>query len=102
CPSTTVTFSLSLHDALPIYSVRRLLVMVSIVKLESLFTICRSYGDLNVLDRICIVSEESIRINGILTICWIQLLHLPEVLCQLRSEEHTSELQSRENLVCRL
>src|SRR5690606_40691641 len=24
------------------------------------------------------------------------------VACQLRSEEHTSELQSRENLVCRL
>src|SRR5215475_2245437 len=26
----------------------------------------------------------------------------PEVLSELRSEEHTSELQSRENLVCRL
>src|SRR5690606_40678526 len=27
---------------------------------------------------------------------------LPEILVVLRSEEHTSELQSRENLVCRL
>src|SRR5690606_41410258 len=27
---------------------------------------------------------------------------LPPALCQQRSEEHTSELQSRENLVCRL
>src|SRR5579883_3580047 len=26
----------------------------------------------------------------------------PELLTRLRSEEHTSELQSRENLVCRL
>src|SRR5690606_42074261 len=26
----------------------------------------------------------------------------PGILCNLRSEEHTSELQSRENLVCRL
>src|SRR5690606_28993547 len=25
-----------------------------------------------------------------------------DILCDLRSEEHTSELQSRENLVCRL
>src|SRR5690606_40272606 len=28
--------------------------------------------------------------------------HRVEVLLELRSEEHTSELQSRENLVCRL
>src|SRR5690606_40714595 len=31
---------------------------------------------------------------------WIRLA--PDHLCQKRSEEHTSELQSRENLVCRL
>src|SRR5690606_39899923 len=30
------------------------------------------------------------------------LRHLVRVRPQLRSEEHTSELQSRENLVCRL
>src|SRR5690606_40232196 len=29
-------------------------------------------------------------------------LDVPEVLPNIRSEEHTSELQSRENLVCRL
>src|SRR5690606_41697976 len=29
-------------------------------------------------------------------------LALPRTTCTLRSEEHTSELQSRENLVCRL
>src|SRR5690554_7794186 len=28
--------------------------------------------------------------------------HLPTGMCQLRSEEHTSELQSRPHLVCRL
>src|SRR5690606_40313921 len=29
-------------------------------------------------------------------------LALPVISCKMRSEEHTSELQSRENLVCRL
>src|SRR5204862_2353538 len=31
-----------------------------------------------------------------------QLLHLVRVHAELRSEEHTSELQSRRDLVCRL
>src|SRR5690606_39761254 len=31
-----------------------------------------------------------------------QLLEAPRIPTALRSEEHTSELQSRENLVCRL
>src|SRR5690606_41190895 len=32
----------------------------------------------------------------------LSALHLPEARFGTRSEEHTSELQSRENLVCRL
>src|SRR5690606_41003165 len=34
--------------------------------------------------------------------CWIVWRHGHQGATHLRSEEHTSELQSRENLVCRL
>src|SRR5690606_40279033 len=69
CPATTVFYTLSLHDALPIYS--RLL-----PKPEQL-------------------NESAARTAQ----AWAGKSALPS---SLRSEEHTSELQSRENLVCRL
>src|SRR5690606_41426911 len=36
------------------------------------------------------------------TACWVQSAPVPRPRTSYRSEEHTSELQSRENLVCRL
>src|SRR5690606_41874786 len=67
-PLPTETYTLSLHDALPISS-----------------TICHTFIR---------VSLRNPLDTGMETIA--------QKAATLRSEEHTSELQSRENLVCRL
>src|SRR5256885_9450876 len=69
--ATTEIYTLSLHDALPIYHVRPLR---DDRRLEDLLEDIAVHVDLGVLDRVQ----------------------------HLRSEEHTSELQSPCNLVCRL
>src|SRR5690606_41604495 len=72
--STTAIYSLSLHDALPIYAYRYAGAIESCLLLDEI--------------------DVEIIADGV---------HLPIYLIeQQRSEEHTSELQSRENLVCRL
>src|SRR5690625_6490208 len=79
-PPSTVIYTLSLHDALPIYKVR-----VLIMQLFGWFEFGISLG-LN---------------QPILFLC----VHYYSNQCTsqfLRSEEHTSELQSRGHLVCRL
>src|SRR5690606_42101245 len=88
----TVLYTLSLHDALPIYREHPLLVLT----LE---------GDDLVVDRVCLlglVEVEHVVQQAV-------LVHVADRLApgdgggrSVRSEEHTSELQSRENLVCRL
>src|SRR5690606_40941707 len=35
-------------------------------------------------------------------VCMAEIINITPILANRRSEEHTSELQSRENLVCRL
>src|SRR5206468_10966212 len=77
--STSDIYTLSLHDALPIFLLRDL---------------ARArLGDLGVLERQDLVEH-------------LEQQHLgpkaPEGGGHLRSEEHTSELQSRSDLVCRL
>src|SRR2546430_9819399 len=74
--ATTEIYTLSLHDALPI-SARTLR---SLVGLHRRLTAHSCRGRL----------PRQLR---------SRLQHL---LCKLRSEEHTSELQSQSNLVCRL
>src|SRR5699024_12768384 len=77
-PATTEIYTLSLHDALPIsnkFQIYRVLVFC-----------------------FCILVEDHQRKTLKSTPMKLQLLFL---LC-LRSEEHTSELQSRFDLVCRL
>src|SRR5690606_39293885 len=57
-------------------------------------------------DAICVVSDENVRIEQRYLYLLLAVAPLPHDFLQgkkhLRSEEHTSELQSRENLVCRL
>src|SRR5688572_31777496 len=74
--ATTEIYTLSLHDALPICD--KLPMSVSVIPSErySLSLLPLSFT------------------NGITAIDWI--------LAACRSEEHTSELQSQSNLVCRL
>src|SRR5690606_42132248 len=96
-PPTTTIYPLSLHDALPI-SLRRFTFKIQFRPLrpeqrERMFVVEALGGDEAAL-------TESIR---------ARLAKLDQ-LCpgdfaavqRQRSEEHTSELQSRENLVCRL
>src|SRR5690606_42111181 len=84
-PPGTATSTLSLHDALPIclFSQSALLLQALGVSLAEI-----GVGSLG-------ARPER---NGDLG---ERLLRLPHLL-EERSEEHTSELQSRENLVCRL
>src|SRR5688572_32258013 len=67
--ATTEIYTLSLHDALPIWPG---IIRISLDSLRTLHGVGYPY----------------------LSIC--------QDLCEVRSEEHTSELQSQSNLVCRL
>src|SRR5438067_8279396 len=73
--STTEIYTLSLHDALPIFQAR----------------ITCSRGPSRWARRSSMLPPRSVNSYS-----------PPERLTQMRSEEHTSELQSRFDLVCRL
>src|SRR5690606_41905301 len=100
CPPSDVLYTLSLHDALPIF-----------------YSIVREYGG------VCIADEVQVGFGRVGETFWgFELQDVEPDIVVLgkpignghplaavivtkeiaRSEEHTSELQSRENLVCRL
>src|SRR5690606_41331657 len=89
-PATPEIYPLSLHDALPIYYIY----VADVVAANLLAVEKRLEGAFNVGTGVGTSTRE--------------LLHLIEAaagrkaVVEERSEEHTSELQSRENLVCRL
>src|SRR5690606_40786609 len=99
---TTELYALSLHDALPILTVRTLrrmaCTLTTLLFSAAVFSASAAYPDraIKVLvpyppgggtDKLArLVSKQVADTNG-----W-----------NIRSEEHTSELQSREKLVCRL
>src|SRR5690606_39917407 len=97
CPATSVIYSLSLHDALPISFPWGMLLTGAIglsllvLAISGLFFHRYFIKDLFTLRRRApkLLSRDLHAVAG----SWL----LP-----FRSEEHTSELQSRENLVCRL
>src|SRR5205807_8478687 len=88
-PATTALYTLSLHDALPIYPIeRRERVLEGVDRVENLDLLplaedARDHAPKLHLRRVEVLS---LTLNPHLT----------------RSEEHTSELQSPCNLVCRL
>src|SRR2546430_7803066 len=84
--ATTEIYTLSLHDALPIW-----LDMESAGLARFLFELA-SDERLGILDA---VGERPLRHAQIAR-------HLRMTVSETRSEEHTSELQSQSNLVCRL
>src|SRR5690606_42103871 len=77
--TTTSIYTLSLHDALPI-----------LAEFSRFATVAGSANALNYA------------IYAGLLWLWPALWWLVALVAGTRSEEHTSELQSRENLVCRL
>src|SRR5260221_1731323 len=82
--ATTEIYTLSLHDALPIYLVVRRFMAVFFPSAEH-----------QVTTRISKVEQHSFKTEG-------KILVKPGWLAIYRSEEHTSELQSHSDLVCRL
>src|SRR2546427_10808411 len=76
--ATTEIYTLSLHDALPIWG------------------LCHCGGA-----RECLAHSRQVRLQLAARRGLVQSAR-PDLECGERSEEHTSELQSQSNLVCRL
>src|SRR5690606_41834048 len=96
CPATSVIHTLSLHDALPILEWKAVYVASAIV-----------YTDVPEKIRGYIKQQKRwkkgyIRSNFYVSSFFWQKNPVISLIFYTRSEEHTSELQSRENLVCRL
>src|SRR5690606_41618264 len=95
-PATTELSPLSLHDALPISRQRRL---------EQVGGVAGAGGAAGADQRVHFVDEQDDRLGAGLNLVDDRAQALLELALHAgagRSEEHTSELQSRENLVCRL
>src|SRR5690606_41742634 len=84
-PATTAIYTLSLHDALPIF-VGALLAEPA-VEMQFVAGAARRIG----VEYLVVTSLGTFPMFGLM-----------QCTASMRSEEHTSELQSRENLVCRL
>src|SRR5690606_41125301 len=95
-PSASDLYTLSLHDALPISELRVVLVTIHepLAAVPSLITFEAELETIRLAHRAC-------RQAGLLK-PRIAVAGLNPHAGEDRSEEHTSELQSRENLVCRL
>src|SRR5690606_42088677 len=88
-PSASEVYTLSLRDALPISAAPRS--PATVVKRANI--------------SVCLPTLEKIAARVYFVMSWVtvKVPKAPEPLaCMRRSEEHTSELQSREKLVCRL
>src|SRR5690606_41303927 len=89
----TYIYTLSLHDALPIWLLLKLLCPAEIR---------RAVEDID-LERLWDRGIRAIILDLDNTLAEVHSLEVPAPTRRwVRSEEHTSELQSRENLVCRL
>src|SRR5205085_3608913 len=93
-PAAPMYYSLSLHDALPIYNVGLMWVAVELATLTTVLMvgIYRTPAALEAAWKYFLLGSVGIALALFGTI----LVYLA------RSEEHTSELQSQSNLVCRL
>src|SRR5207253_10531665 len=97
-PPTPALHTLSLHDALPIYApaaelqLRDLMTVLYLGELTSLLDSPAAYQQMTrITELLPSVPEDKLRSQI-----------YPGILVPRRSEEHTSELQSRGQLVCRL
>src|SRR5690606_39953123 len=94
CPPPTEACTLSLHDALPIYTGRS--VPGRVVRAYPELDLAFVQVDIQVSNLLPVAPQFYLPDDARLT----AVAHNGKVMS--RSEEHTSELQSRENLVCRL
>src|SRR5690606_41153404 len=89
-PSTSALYTLSLHDALPIWLPGLIRILITCV------------ANCNGWVWVMTGSGKSPPANRIITVGNNGCLYSCSKKVWFRSEEHTSELQSREKLVCRL
>src|SRR5207302_2548669 len=89
-PSSTNIYTLSLHDALPIYHQQDNFPKSKHTSVETAGLIVRIH-----VNNECAEGNPDYQPDDL-------PLRVPHEEANHRSEEHTSELQSRENLVCRL
>src|SRR5690606_41269388 len=88
-PSTSDFYTLSLHDALPIFA----------SVLLSCFLLCVAVGSACIL----VLWNGDVHVQPFFDRYLLPYFLVTALILKgPRSEEHTSELQSRENLVCRL
>src|SRR5205814_5624503 len=93
-PSSTNFYTLSLHDALPIYTTAAL-AYGHVVIPEWAVAYARAWNNY--------VHETYLRKSPrFKAMALIPMQDPPSAVAELRSEEHTSELQSLRHLVCRL
>src|SRR5206468_4855885 len=91
-------YTLSLHDALPIYAGGSRLTLDLVPFARSVAGTVISRQEVCVMNRLELAGQETIELQPFER-GKIALLAAPVAV---RSEEHTSELQSRSDLVCRL
>src|SRR5690606_39589335 len=100
--TTNHTYTLSLHDALPIYQItnarKEYEAYVNAGLLKETKNTVKHYKDVEAaaLDRL----ETIKRVGANYGLEEKAVKKVGASINELRSEEHTSELQSRENLVC--
>src|SRR5207253_11290463 len=101
-PSLSVIFSLSLHDALPILLFSIMLIVMMYLALSVFVTYMRDRADLrtSIWGGEKYTARMTQMVNTFVTMEWFDPYN-PQHLARIRSEEHTSELQSRGHLVCR-
>src|SRR5690606_40387925 len=101
-PATVALYALSLHDALPILGVFNLLPIPALDGSRLAFIAFEAIRGRPVDPN----KESLVHFVGFALLMMLMLVvtynDIMRVFFSGRSEEHTSELQSRENLVCRL
>src|SRR5690606_41430526 len=99
--ATSQSSTLSLHDALPIFILERTLrpntALVSLMHVNNETGVCNDIVELAKVAR-----ARGIPFHSDLAQSFTKIPVRLAPYVSARSEEHTSELQSRENLVCRL
>src|SRR3712207_7562516 len=86
--ATTEIYTLSLHDALPI--------LRWYAPYQTASVVLKDVTEWNLVDWSSVSTSDT---SAVLTALWARGLR---EFAEMRSEEHTSELQSRQYLVCRL
>src|SRR5690606_41287560 len=100
--ATTPIYSLPLHDALPISVVIRHRATVVFAPEVRVSQPCDGIISGVGIDTIfASTSKEALEIVGSRIVIVVTEGGIGQCIVGIRSEEHTSELQSRENLVCR-